>query len=107
MTRSVPMTRTFAFGLAILLAMVRTGLTNAQSTPSTPSPQAKGDGLLTATPESVGLAAKPLHDMEAAIRAGEFKKIGRVLMARHGKLVFEAYFDGDSGTLRDTRSATK
>ena len=45
--------------------------------------------------------------MEAAVRAGEFKKIGSVLVARHGKLVFEDYFDGDAGTLRDTRSATK
>lgn len=60
-----------------------------------------------ATPESVGMNAKPLRDMEAAIRGGEFKKIGSVLVARHGKLVYEAYFDGDANTLRDTRSATK
>src|SRR5215475_11619202 len=45
--------------------------------------------------------------MEKAIRAGEFKKIGSVLVARHGKLAYEAYFDGDASTLRDTRSATK
>jgi len=101
------MKRTFVLGLAILLVMGRPCLTRAQSEPSTLSPQAKSDGLLTATPESVSLAAKPLHDMEAAIRAGEFKKIGSVLVARNGKLIFEAYFDGDSGTLRDTRSATK
>jgi CubicO group peptidase (beta-lactamase class C family) len=48
-----------------------------------------------------------LQAMEAAIKAGEFKKVGSVLIARHGKLVYEAYFDGDSTTLRDTRSATK
>jgi CubicO group peptidase (beta-lactamase class C family) len=45
--------------------------------------------------------------MEAAIRAGDFKKIGSVLVARHGKLVYEGYFDGDAASLRDTRSATK
>lgn len=60
-----------------------------------------------AIPESVGMNAEPLRDMEAAIRGGEFKKIGSVLIARHGKLVYEAYFDGDAKTLRDTRSATK
>jgi len=45
--------------------------------------------------------------MTADIRAGKFVRIGSVLVARHGKLVFEAYFDGDASTLRDTRSATK
>ena len=45
--------------------------------------------------------------MESSIRSGDFKKIGSVLIARHGKLIYEAYFDGDASTLRDTRSATK
>jgi CubicO group peptidase (beta-lactamase class C family) len=53
------------------------------------------------------ISSERLKSMEAAIRAGEFKKIGSVLVARHGKLAFEAYFDGDASTLRDTRSATK
>jgi CubicO group peptidase (beta-lactamase class C family) len=48
-----------------------------------------------------------LHAMEAAVRSGDFKKIGSVLIARHGKLLYENYFDGDASTLRDTRSATK
>ena len=54
-----------------------------------------------------GLAQSKLDALAAAIRAGEFKKIGSVLIARHGKLVYESYFDGDAATLRDTRSATK
>jgi CubicO group peptidase (beta-lactamase class C family) len=45
--------------------------------------------------------------MDAAIRSQEFKKIGSVLIARHGKLAYEGYFDGDASTLRNTRSATK
>src|SRR5438270_1324965 len=70
-------------------------------------PEAKNDGLATSSLESEGVASKPLRDMEAAIRGGEFKKIGSVLVARHGKLVYEANFEGDATTLRDTRSATK
>src|SRR4029077_17864833 len=91
--------------LVILLAMPGRCPVAAQS--STSSPENRNDGLTTAAPDSVGVAGKPLHDMDAAVRAGEFKKIGSVLVARHGKLVFEDYFDGDAGTLRDTRSATK
>ena len=59
------------------------------------------------SPDSVQLNAAKLQAMETAIRSGEFKKIGSVLVARHGKLAYEAYFDGDASTLRDTRSATK
>ncbi len=70
-------------------------------------PEQKEDGWRTATPDSVGVSTKPLADMATAIRGGEFKKIGSVLIARRGKLVYEDYFDGDASTLRDTRSATK
>src|SRR5215475_77545 len=59
------------------------------------------------SPASVGLSAEPLSAMEKAIRAGEFQKIGSVLIARHGKLAYESYFDGDATSQRDTRSATK
>lgn len=60
-----------------------------------------------ATPEASGISETRLQPLEAAIRSGEFKKIGSVLIARQGKLVYEKYFDGDASTLRDTRSATK
>src|SRR6266700_5543444 len=60
-----------------------------------------------ASAEDNGVSSEKLRAMETAVRAGEFKKIGSVLVARHGKLVYEAYFDGDASTLRDTRSATK
>jgi CubicO group peptidase (beta-lactamase class C family) len=71
------------------------------------APKTMPDGGPTAKLEAEGLSAKPLEEMERAIRGGEFKKIGSVILARHGKLIYEAYFDGDSNTLRDTRSATK
>jgi CubicO group peptidase (beta-lactamase class C family) len=57
--------------------------------------------------EDNGISSEKLGSMETAIRAGDFKKIGSVVVARHGKLVYESYFDGDASTLRDTRSATK
>jgi CubicO group peptidase (beta-lactamase class C family) len=60
-----------------------------------------------ASADENGISSEKLRSMEAAVRAGDFKKIGSVVVARHGKLVYEAYFDGDAGTLRDTRSATK
>jgi CubicO group peptidase (beta-lactamase class C family) len=60
-----------------------------------------------AAPQTSGLDGSKLQAMEAPIKAGEFKKIGSVLVARHGKLVYEGYFDGDATTLRNTRSATK
>jgi CubicO group peptidase (beta-lactamase class C family) len=71
------------------------------------APENKNDGWSTATLEAAGLSSKHLADMESAIRGGDFKKIDSVLIARHGKLVYEGYFDGDASALRDTRSATK
>jgi CubicO group peptidase (beta-lactamase class C family) len=54
-----------------------------------------------------GISSDKLRAMETAVRGGDFKRIGSVLIARHGKLVYEVYFEGDAGTLRDTRFATK
>jgi len=96
------MKRHLVICLAILVLVGGSLRAQTGSAPGTTS-----DGWVTAAPESVGVSVKPLQDMEAAIRAGEFKKIGSVVVARHGKLVYEAYFDGDASSLRDTRSATK
>ena len=95
------------FGVFLLLVLrVTVPVSTAQGGGGTAA-DGKGDGWPMGTLESAGLSRKPLTDMESAIRSGEFKKIGSVLIARHGKLVYEAYFDGDASTLRDTRSATK
>ncbi len=46
--------------------------------------------------------------MDAAVRAGQFKKITSVLVLRDGKILHEAYFNGaDASTLHNTRSCTK
>ena len=59
------------------------------------------------SPSEARLSEAKLQAMSAAIRSDQFKKIGSILIARHGKLVYEDYVDGDATTLRDTRSATK
>lgn len=65
----------------------------------------------TAAPAAEGLSAARLDAMSAAIKAGQFQQITSVLIARHGKLAFEAYYDdGKSGgaeARRNTRSTTK
>ncbi len=48
-----------------------------------------------------------LPTLESAVAKGELKRIGSVLVARHGQLLYERYFEGDAQTPRDTRSATK
>ena len=76
--------------------------------PSLASQNADHDGWSDVPPSSVGVAAERLDEMEQAIKAGNFKAITSVLIARHGKLVYEHYFDGDGvDGLRNTRSATK
>ncbi len=92
-------------GVTCILMFVALGLRPLAA--QTASPEVANDGWSTANAESVGMSAKSLRDLEAAVRAADFKKIGSVLVARHGKIVYEGYFDGDVSTLRDTRSATK
>lgn len=58
--------------------------------------------------QAVGLGEAPLQTLANAIGSGEFQKIGSILIARHGKLVYETYFDGsDATSIMNTRSATK
>jgi CubicO group peptidase (beta-lactamase class C family) len=45
--------------------------------------------------------------METALRSGEYRKVGSVLIARHGRLAYELYLEGSADSLRNTRSATK
>lgn len=53
-------------------------------------------------------APSRLDDISAAIRAGTYKQVTSVLVARGGQLIYEQYFDdGGRDALRNTRSATK
>jgi CubicO group peptidase (beta-lactamase class C family) len=95
---------------AILCSVVLSCLTVADSqTTSSPNQasQATTSSWPTASLGENGFSESRLAALDTAIRSGEFKKIGSVLIARHGKLIYESYFDGDATTLRDTRSATK
>jgi len=60
-----------------------------------------------ASPGDNGLSAEKLAALAVDVHGGKFVKIGSVLIARHGRLIDEEYFDGGVDTLRDTRSATK
>lgn len=71
-------------------------------------PPAGSDDWPVASASSLALSSSHLETITQAIRAGDFHNITSVLIARQGKLVFEAYFDdeGAEGS-RNTRSATK
>ena len=66
------------------------------------------DGLSTADPAQEGFSVQRMGEMEKAIQNGDFKQVTSVLTARHGRIVYEHYFDNDGvEALRNTRSATK
>ena len=62
----------------------------------------------TLDPGRVVATTQPLDEITAAVRAGTYKQITSVLVARGDQLLFEQYFDdGGQEALRNTRSATK
>jgi CubicO group peptidase (beta-lactamase class C family) len=72
------------------------------------APDLLDDGLPVSTLLEEGIDPKPIGDMLAAIRDGEYTKLDSVLIARNGKLILESYFNGyDRDTMHDMRSAFK
>jgi CubicO group peptidase (beta-lactamase class C family) len=70
--------------------------------------QTPNDSWATASPADEKVSSEVLANMQKAIEAGDFKSITSVLIARHGRIVYEHYFDSEgSDGLRNTRSATK
>ncbi len=68
---------------------------------------ASAQEMPTVTPGAAGISNGKLQALEAAIAKGDFKKIGSVVIARHGKIAYDHYFADSADTLRNTRSATK
>jgi CubicO group peptidase (beta-lactamase class C family) len=90
------------------LCLLLTSLLAAQAPSTGTAPPDRHDGWRTGTPEAMGLSNARLQAMAQAIKDSQFKQIPSVLIARHGQLVYERYFDGSApSTLRNTRSATK
>lgn len=76
--------------------------------PSLVLAQGTRDGLSTADPASEGFSVQRLGEIEKAIQNGDFKQITSVLIARHGSIVYEHYFDSDGvDGLRNTRLRQK
>ncbi|HKW62608.1 MAG TPA: serine hydrolase [Candidatus Acidoferrum sp.] len=93
---------------SFLVCCCGSSLRGQQNGEQVSAPRAMTDGWPVASASSAGLSTERLQAMETALRGGEFKKIGSIVIARHGKLVYENYFDGSDATaLRETRSATK
>lgn len=69
---------------------------------------AADDGWREAPAAQQGLSVEALDRMTAALEAGEYKSVTSVVIERHGRIVYEQYFDdGGRDALRNTRSVTK
>lgn len=68
---------------------------------------ASAQDWVTTDPAAVRLDPAKLNQLEAQIKGGEYKNITSLVVARNGKLAYEAYFAGDANELRNTRSVTK
>lgn len=86
-----------------------------RSTHGYTAPIADG-GWDTASAEAVGMSRHLLATLTQELRAGDFAAFSSVLIARRGRLIYEAYHDASSASLdesiaraqpRNTRSATK
>ncbi len=94
-----------ASGFAWLCAFLSV-LTAAPAFAQTPAP--RSDGWRVGTPKSVGLSSDLLEKLDQVIAGGQFTRITSVLVARHGSLVYEKYYEAfNADSLHDTRSATK
>lgn len=66
------------------------------------------DDWLKAAPSELNLDSEALDALDQQIRKGDYQKITSVLIARHGRIGFERYYDeAGASAMRNTRSVTK
>ena len=72
------------------------------------TPENTGDGWQTSTPAMEGIDSSLLRASMELIRDGRFPGVDSIVVARHGKLIAEGYFNGfGRDTLHDLRSTGK
>ena len=72
------------------------------------APEQMADGWPVSTLQAEGIDPARIGAMLREVEAGDYTKLDGILIARHGRLVLEAYFNGfDRETRHDTRSAFK
>ena len=72
------------------------------------TPENTGDGWIPSTPASEGMSSAELQGTLELIRDQVFTKVDSMVVARHGKLVAEGYFNGfGRDSLHDLRSTGK
>jgi CubicO group peptidase (beta-lactamase class C family) len=112
--------RTFLGIAAAVMLVTSDGLAQGGTTPVCGVPVMRNDGWTVASAESVGLDGARLCGIADHLRETE-ADVHAVVVARHGKLVFEQYFSGtdqpwgrpegaydfDAATKHDMRSASK
>ena len=75
---------------------------------TTVSPDYTGDGWNVSTPTAEGIDTAALQSVLDSIRNGSYAGVDSLLVARHGKLVAEGYFNGYArDAVHDLRSAGK
>jgi CubicO group peptidase (beta-lactamase class C family) len=88
----------------LILALAAPAAWAAAYAPPKPGP----DGWPTASAATLGWDTALLDSLPAKMADGTYKKITSVVVADHGRLVYEGYFNGGSAeALNDVRSATK
>src|SRR5215475_5040371 len=111
--------RTF-LGIAAAMVVAPDALAQSGTRPACGVPMTRDDGWSIASPESVGLDGSRLCGIADHLKEAE-ADVHAVVVARHGKLVFEQYFSGtdqpwgrpegaydyDATTKHDMRSASK